>query len=170
VRSYWTGEISYISPTGDILSDWVNRHRAYDGSLILYANISVDPESWSPFLTLTHPGVYSDKVRFDVLKMDPSDKIDVDVYRDGEWVHIYEGPDFNDHSWTEKTFEAGLVMQKRYRYWNANPFDLVTARIYEVELWGAPTTESQNTDFVAAVADSVGPDAITNLRTSWKEI
>jgi len=39
VRSYWTGEISYISPTGDILSDWVNRHRAYDGSLILYANI-----------------------------------------------------------------------------------------------------------------------------------
>jgi len=35
---------------------------------------------------------------------------------------------------------------------------------------GPPITESQNTDFVADVADSVGPDAITGLRASWKEI
>jgi len=157
--------------TLDILSDWVNRHRAYDGSLILYANIEVATESWSPFLTLTHPGVYSDKVRFDVLKHHPEDTpIDVDVYRDGEWVHVYEGNDYNDHAWTEKTFEAGVVTQIRIRFQNNNPFTPFTAKVYEVELWGALITESQNTDFVAAVADSVGPDAITNLRTSWKEI
>jgi len=30
--------------------------------------------------------------------------------------------------------------------------------------------ESQNTNFVTAIADSQGPDAITGLRTSWEEI
>ena len=30
--------------------------------------------------------------------------------------------------------------------------------------------ETQNTDYVAALADSVGPDAITGLRVTWAEI
>lgn len=30
--------------------------------------------------------------------------------------------------------------------------------------------ESQNTDFVAAVADSVGPSAITNIRATWEDV
>jgi hypothetical protein len=30
--------------------------------------------------------------------------------------------------------------------------------------------ETQNTDFVAALADSVGPDAITGLRATWQEV
>jgi len=33
----------------------------------------------------------------------------------------------------------------------------------------SPDTESDNTDFVAAVADAQGPDAITGLRAEWEE-
>lgn len=34
----------------------------------------------------------------------------------------------------------------------------------------SPDTESDNTDFVAAIADAQGPDAITGLRAEWEEV
>ena len=172
VRSYQAGEMSYVSPTGYIEGDWDDEWVAFDGASSTSAYISVNSKTWSPFLTLTHPGLYSDRVRFDIGKLLPGDKIDVDVYRDGEWIHVYEGTDFNNHTQTEKAFNNGLVVQERFRYWNDNAMGppSLQEQIYEVDLFGALITESQNTNFVAAVADSMGPDAITGLRASWEEI
>lgn len=61
---------------------------------------------------------------------------------------------FGEFAWTSDPLTNGQL----YRF---------CVRSYQT---GPPITESQNTNFVAAVADSVGPDAITGLRTSWKEI
>jgi len=135
----------WTSPTGHEEGDWIPENRAYDGQLDTAVTIEVASESWSPFLTLTHSGVYSDRIRFDVIKFHATDTpIDVDVYWDGEWVHVYEGNDYNDHAWTEKTFVAGTVTQDRIRFWNANPFVSYTARVYEVEIAKAFSERSIN--------------------------
>jgi len=54
--------------------------------------------------------------------------------------------------------------------WTSDP--LVHGQLYRfvVRSYRTGVGESQNTDHVAAAADSVGPDAITDLRASWEEI
>jgi len=133
------------SPTGHIASDWVLERRAYDGNAIIPTTINVATQSWSSFLILTHSGVHSNKVRFDALKYHATDiPIDIDVYQNGEWVDVYKGNDYNDHTWTEKTFEAGIVTQIRIRFWNDNPFHSFIAGVYEVEIVKAFSERSIN--------------------------
>jgi len=54
--------------------------------------------------------------------------------------------------------------------WICDP--LTNGKLYRfcIRSYRSGAGESQNTDFVAAVADSVGPDAITGLLTSWEQI
>jgi len=54
--------------------------------------------------------------------------------------------------------------------WISGP--LTNGKLYRfcVRSYRTDAGESQNTNYVAAVADSIGPDAITDLRASWQEV
>jgi len=76
------------------------------------------------------------------------------------------GFDFNNPT---ATVSYGLGGTGEFK-WTSNA--LTHGKLYRfcVRSYRTSEGETQNTDFVSAVADSVGPDAITGLRATWEEI
>jgi hypothetical protein len=87
---------------------------------------------WGSFIYLTRPATPCDGVRFLARQGGYVDWIDVDVYRNGVWVNLYEGP-YADKQWVELNFAVGTVTQARARfhvnnancglYWELNEFE-----------------------------------------------
>lgn len=136
----------WMSPTGWIVSSWVNEQRAIDGNPVSNSWKLVSARATTEFLTLTLPPSYTDRIRFDCLKsVLPDTGMDLDVIRDGISVHVFPSGDgfsndYNDHAWTEKTFQftLGLVTRIELRFDNQFDFDSFTARVYEIEYWNRP--------------------------------
>ncbi|MFH1188873.1 MAG: type II secretion system protein [bacterium] len=126
----------WVLPTGfdDPAGKWENETQAYDDNTITYArsyhNIG-DPQ-WSEFLYFDHLPMFADHIQFYARGGAEVSTIDVDVYKDDLWTHVYEGP-FSDKQWVEQNFTEGTVSQARIRfyatsintgfYWELNEFN-----------------------------------------------
>ncbi len=110
-------------PTGhnDPDSQWISETNAYDGNTATSANNDISPTSWSSFLELIISSTLCDSVKFYAWFGGEFsiNSIDVDVYYDGAWHHIYEGT-YADREWVEKSFDEDyLVTKARVRFYNS---------------------------------------------------
>jgi hypothetical protein len=129
----WVLETGYSDPD----NVWENEASIYDNNINSNAYSNVAGESWSSFLILTIASTYSNKLKFYVdWSFGRPDKVDIDVYKDGVWVHVIEGATIN--GWNEVSFSAGQVTEIRVRLYNDNA-TTSTLRIMEVQLWSLST-------------------------------
>jgi len=125
-------EYDWVSPTGHEDTDWVNPTNAYDEDVDTYASISVNAYSYSSFLILTHAVLRSNRIRYRAYH--PAGtifKIDVDVFKDDQWVDVYEG-NFTNNVWEDKSFSDGNVTKARIRFYNG-AVAAVTFYLYEFD-------------------------------------
>lgn len=128
---------AWLSPTGDDNpAGWTDESNIYDENTGTCGECtSISADSWGAFIVLTHSGLISSKLRFWAdYWVGGIDAIDVDVYKDGEWVHVYQGV-FADMQYVEKTFAQGSVTQSRVRFYN-NQATPLSADFYEFDFWG----------------------------------
>ena len=135
-----TGE--WVSPTGHLDPDhgsrgWWVEERAYDEDTALSANFNVNNASWSNFLQLTHAAMRCNKVRFWAANLTGKvDTIDVDAYYEGTWHHVYEGSDYEDRNWTEKSLtDIKIITKFRFRLYNSDPISDWAGMLYEVDFF-----------------------------------
>ena len=135
----------WISPTGHSSTYWQNPTNVYDEDTNTYGYQTVNINSWSEFLYLTHSAITSNKVRFNA-KYDyyKQNQIDLDVYRDGAWVNVYQGS-YSHHVWVEKTFDEGTVTQARARFFNPSTVEFSDIRFYEFDFWEVPKPPTLDT-------------------------
>ncbi|GAI94100.1 unnamed protein product, partial [marine sediment metagenome] len=130
--------MSWVSPTGynDPNNKWTSESKAYDEDLdpAAAAECLIRAGEWGGFLELTHTAIVSNKVRFYAYySLMGISKIDLDVYKDGVWVHVYEGS-YLHRAWVEKTFPQGNVTKARVRFYNSAATTR-TAGVYEFDFW-----------------------------------
>ena len=132
----------WVSPTGFEESVWSYEERAYDDDLEI--DSYYHGNGWSPYLVLTIDQIYSTKIRFWISEYYPWNgflwgNLQVDVYKDGEWVNVFDKP--WSTGWNEAEFTQGPVTKARYRIWCNYP---VYCRCYEFDFWEveeAPPTQ-----------------------------
>lgn len=118
--------------------DWgaVDPANVYDDNIVTYDGcIRIAPEAWGGFLELTHAALLCSKVRYYI---DPSTDaeislIDIDVYYDGSWHHVYEGA-FTEDEWIEKDIPDGpiAITAMRINFYNGNANFYYDAYLAEV--------------------------------------
>lgn len=128
--------MGWVSPTGyeDPYGAWYDEWRAYNentGNSACTTN-PYDKNVYPPFLILTIDEITSDKLRLNLGNFEDYRIVDVDVYKDGEWVDVYEG-DAYAPGWTEKTFTKGSVTKVRFRSKDARWENW--ARLFEFDFW-----------------------------------
>lgn len=131
--------MSWLSPTSHDASTWSVEENAYDDDLVTFTSSSlISLCNWCPFLILNIEAITSDKVRF-YASWNPwgIDQIDLDVYVDGGWVHVFQGV-YADRVWTEKNFVEGVVTKARMRFHCADFFFQQRAYVHEFDFWGVP--------------------------------
>jgi hypothetical protein len=115
--------LSWVSPTGhnDPDNEWTNEPNIYDEDEASYATDTIPSGAWGSFVELTHVALTSNKVRYKAGGVFPGriDQVDLDVYKDGAWVNVYEGTDLDINNFIEKTFTEGSVTKARLRFHNA---------------------------------------------------
>ncbi len=143
----------WVNPTGynDPGNHWSNEENAYDDDLGTLAEWNEFGYNipWGGFLELTTDSISCDKIRFYVgwvNRPDISDQIDVDVYKDGSWIDVYQGS-FTIDEWIEKSFAQGIVTEARFRFGQPNTAMGGKARLTEFDFWklemsGPATVES----------------------------
>jgi hypothetical protein len=130
----------WFNPTGheDSGSFYRNEPNAYDYDESSYCRSStVRFYKWSSFLILTlSEAITSDKLRLKIGGVPHTYvEIDVDVYKDGAWVDVYQGWEWNWNAWQEKTYAEGSVEKMRVRFKNMNYFSNPFMYIYEADFW-----------------------------------
>lgn len=148
-----TADIGWVSPVShaDPAANWSVEERAYDDDV--HRNFNTNAQysplhggEWSSFIILIAPsgGLQSDRIRVllgDSFPFHNRLSWDIDVYRDGVWVDIYDGtdgslsehdPDTSALEWVEISFAQGLVTRMRFRARN-NAVGTTMARIYEAD-------------------------------------
>jgi hypothetical protein len=134
--------LGWVTPTShyDSNNHWDNEINAYDDGTDTYTqsyHIINDPDGvWSFFIYLNHSVLICDKVRFYARgpTADPAyvDQVDLDVYRGGVWVDIYQGT-FTDKTWMEKSFVQGSVNQSRIRFRISSAISALYYQLYEFD-------------------------------------
>ncbi len=103
-------------PTG-VSGDWSRLNEAIDNNTSTRAVKSVPAKSWSPWITVTLPALQCGKIRFWSYYY-ITGPTQVEVYRDGVWVQVFNQVEINNNAWTEVSFTAGSVSQARFRQYN----------------------------------------------------
>lgn len=112
----------WVSPTGftDSGNQWSNAFNAYDGNVGTYAQNNYGGTGWGQFIELNlSSAILSDRLRLNVDYMDAQiQEVDVDVYRDGIWVDVFQGGNQStwNTQWVELTYTKGMVSKARFRY------------------------------------------------------
>ena len=118
VSPTWIKPIGYNDPD----SKWINEINTYDDDVLTYAYSEAEPLSWSSFLELNIDSMLCNKIRFfagDTYSQYIT-KIDIDVYYDEAWHHVYEGT-YIFQTWEEKLLnESHLVTKARIRFYNSH--------------------------------------------------
>lgn len=113
-------DTGWVLPTGnsDPSNTWDDEWDAHDDTTMTYARTyhPINSAQWSSFIYLTHAAFPANSLKFYARGLPEVSVVDVDVYRDGSWVDVYEGA-FSDKVWVEKTFDEGLVSQARVRFY-----------------------------------------------------
>ena len=114
-----TAVSDWVSPTGfqDAENRWTEEARAYDENTSTYASDGSNRTGWGAFIVLTLPAaINSSRIRVNADWWDLAvDSVDIDVFRDGAWVDVWDGVIANSQ-WEEKTFTTGSVTQARFRW------------------------------------------------------
>lgn len=123
----WVSPTSTTDTSGN--DSWLQEERAYDDNLSddagieSYAMCRYQPyygSSWLPFLELNmEDPLTSGGVRYYLptgswLGLSGINIVDVDVFRDGSWVDVYQGS-FTVGEWNVGDFTPGVVTKARYR-------------------------------------------------------
>jgi len=140
--------MGWVSPTGhnDPSNDWDDEAKAYNGNTGNWAQSSDVPlNEWTGFLELTHAALDCNKVQVYVGSGDWVANIDLDVYYDSDWHHVYQGIS-TDYGWMEKPLGGTYsVTALRIRLYNRGP--TADLRICDVDFWEveviAPTVTTQ---------------------------
>ncbi len=115
--------VGWASPGGwtDPSGTWTQEELATDGNTVTYARSyhNINATQWSEFIDFTFDATQTNKIRFFARGLAEVDSVDVDVYRDGTWVNVYEGG-FANQSWVDLAFTAGMVSEARVRFHAAN--------------------------------------------------
>jgi hypothetical protein len=61
-------------------------------------------------------------------------KVDIDVCKDDEWIHVYEGSPVFDEWWLHR-FDGGAVSQMRIRAFGLNYLHHPYLRVYEADFF-----------------------------------
>lgn len=123
----WDPDLAnWISPTGFInpgcpSGNWYNEPYGYDGNTGIFAIGSIygevpPGEGWGCFLWYTHTDMVCKEVKIWSNIVAWTDKIDIDVFYNDGWHHIYEGV-FPYEEWFIKEMEeAQIISAFRFRY------------------------------------------------------
>lgn len=152
-------DVGWVSPVSheDPAANWVVEKRAYDDDIdrnyiTAAEHYGHNAGEWTSYIIFDTPsgGLQSDRIRVLVGDSAPGSlnllSWDIDVYRDGAWVDVYDGtegslsehrPDSNPYIWVEIAFDQGLVTRMRLRSFNHNDRGQTLSRIYEVDFHDA---------------------------------
>lgn len=151
--------MSWVSPTGHSDPDtaWNNETNIYDEDIGTYADTNVNASQWGSFIELTISEITSDKIRYYIEIIDGRiTEIDIDVYRDGGWVDVYEGS-ITTGSWQEKTFTEGSVTKARVRFYNSHGYQSASAILYEFDFWEIVTVVAfQSGSIIPTLLNALG--------------
>lgn len=133
-----TTPATWVSPTSHIDPDneWYMEFWAYDGRLSTRAHTIWGDADWSSYLILLINEQYINKVKFYAEDARGwTDKIDIDVWYEGDWHDAYEGV-FAYLEWVEKSIPAGtkLVSKARVRFHRGDPAYVPDIYLYEFML------------------------------------
>jgi len=129
--------MGWLSPEGttDVGADWLDDHKVYDDNTSSYAKEEDIPQnSWGHFLEVHRVATFDcDKVRFNAkYSAWYIDEIDLDVYYDGGWQHVYEGS-FLDATWVEKSLGGTHNLQYARARFKGGFFAPDDAKWYEFD-------------------------------------
>jgi hypothetical protein len=148
-NDYWVSPTGYADPD----SKWTDEIKAYDENATTYAYSTLVYDVWSSFLYLTINAIQSNKVRWSATYSLTITSIDLDVYKNGEWVDVYQGSFAND-IWNERTFVEGLVTMARVRFLHYGP-STDNAQLYEFDFF-----------FTSIFVSIIKPQNITYITSS----
>lgn len=133
------GAGAWISPISSVATNWSDKEKAYDTDTGTYADYALmATEGWTQFITMLLPAAAkADKLRVWLDATDNITLVDIDVFKDGVWTHVYEG-DFIEGEYMEKSFAQGNVTYVRVRLYKDTTGGYI--RVYEVYVWQVPTT------------------------------
>lgn len=157
------GAGEWVSPTGfeDPGYEWSYEERAYDDDLNTYSLNLIAGKRWSRFLILTVPEMVSNKLRFYSVTALHLSQVDVDVFRDDEWINVYQGA-FSD-GWNIKEFGEGKVTKARIRFYNSSSGS-IPGEVFEFDFWKVPSTGGELiVKQIGAITDAPSNQTITKL-------
>jgi len=133
--------MGWVSPTGhnDPNSKWSWEENAYDDNTSSLAGSTTSGYTWTAYLELTIEAINCSKIRYYANQYPTYGwDIDVDVYKDDEWVDVYQGS-CAVGQWVEKSFNEGSVTKARVRFYNTYN-QQASAHLYEFDFWKEPAT------------------------------
>ena len=149
---------SWVSPTGysDPDGGWSSETNAYDDNEDTYATTAIlYGDAWSKFLYLTYPAITCDKIRALNKYSTSVCYYDIDVYRNGAWVDVFDG--YLTGSWDEISFTKGLVTQLRVRVKRVGGTAVYILRLYEADFWISTTNEEVRNQLLYTTDDLGDP-------------
>jgi len=109
---------SWVSPTGFVDPDtqWTDEANAYDDNTATYAHdTTVSPNVWTSFLELSIASTEINAIRYYASTSGVVTKIDVDLYYNSQWNHLYEDTIYTDQWVTIELAAALSVTSARVR-------------------------------------------------------
>lgn len=144
--------MGWISPTGfeDPDTEWDNEANAYDEDILTYSRATnyVARNVWSSPIIVTHSAITCNKIQFQADFYPAAtgyENIDIDVFRDGGWVDVYQGS-FTRNTWTEKTFTEGSVTKIRFYFMNTTGSR--KGELVEVDFWEVAVVKGKSASIV----------------------
>jgi hypothetical protein len=138
----------WVSPTtsSDPDGKWTNEHYAFDDELDSYTRSyhGIGDPVWSSYLYLSHKEISSDRIRFNARGGAQVDAAIIDVYKDNNWVNIFNGA-FADRQWVEVTFPSGKVSQARIQFHAKSSNEGFYWQLYEFDFYKLPELPSVET-------------------------
>ena len=131
--SGWVSPRGFTDPDGK----WENEGYAYDDELGTYTRRvrGYGESQWSSYIYLTRPEVFCDKIRFWAHEPYEIDSVEVDVFKDSNWINVYSGA-FPDSQWViSKNPFSGKVSQARIKFHMAYSNHYFYYLLHEFDFW-----------------------------------
>lgn len=124
----------------DPARDWQFDERAFDDDIHSVAAYLLERSGWSSYLFFEtqEGGLLSDGIRllvYDNYRHGNALKWDGDVYRDGEWINVFDGQ-IEESEWRQIPFDEGTVTEARIRAYLTRSGD-IAAYIQKVDFHDA---------------------------------
>jgi len=145
----------WVSPQGAYGDGWENVHFVFDDELGTYTRRlrAYGEGQWSSWLYLTHPEIYSDKIRFWAHEPYAIDSVQVEVLRDGSWINVYSGS-FPDGQWVEASFASGKVSQARIKFHMTFANHYFYYLVHEFDFWKIAEKPSVKTNSATDIKEN----------------